>query len=112
MDKAEKINIGKIVLDDETNKKFLDFDNNRDIFYSGNKEDYYCKIYDYVRKIVYKSRNTGEMILNKFFVSNIIRILKDDILIVNKLKEMGYLELLHYLITYQDIINIIKLGEY
>lgn len=112
MNKVEKINIGKIVLDDETNKKFLDFDNNRDIFYSGNKEDYYCKIYDYVRKIVYKSRNTGEMILNKFFVSNIIRILKDDILIVNKLKEMGYLELLHYLITYQDIINIIKLGEY
>ena len=112
MDKAEKINIGKIVLDDETNKKFLDFDNNRDMFCSGNKEDYYCKIYDYVRKIVYKSRNTGEMILNKFFVSNIIRILKDDILIVNKSKEMGYLELLHYLITYQDIINIIKLGEY
>lgn len=112
MDKAEKINIGKIVLDDETNKKFLDFDNNRDMFCSGNKEDYCCKIYDYVRKIVYKSRNTGEMILNKFFVSNIIRILKDDILIVNKSKEMGYLELLHYLITYQDIINIIKLGEY
>lgn len=112
MNKVEKINIGKIVLDDETNKKFLDFDNNRDMFCSGNKEDYYCKIYDYVRKIVYKSRNTGEMILNKFFVSNIIRILKDDILIVNKLKEMGYLELLHYLITYQDIINIIKLGEY
>lgn len=112
MDKAEKINIGKIVLDDETNKKFLDFDNNRDMFCSGNKEDYYCKIYDYVRKIVYKSRNAGEMILNKFFVSNIIRILKDDILIANKLKEMGYLELLHYLITYQDIINIIKLGEY
>ena len=112
MDKAEKINIGKIVLDDETNKKFLDFDNNRDMFCFGNKEDYYCKIYDYVRKIVYKSRNAGEMILNKFFVSNIIRILKDDILIVNKLKEMGYLELLHYLITYQDIINIIKLGEY
>ena len=112
MDKAEKINIGKIILDDETNKKFLDFDNNRDMFCSGNKEDYYCKIYDYVRKIVYKSRNAGEMILNKFFVSNIIRILKDDILIVNKLKEMGYLELLHYLITYQDIINIIKLGEY
>lgn len=112
MDKAEKIDIGKIVLDDETNKKFLDFDNNRDMFCSGNKEDYYCKIYDYVRKIVYKSRNTGEMILNKFFVSNIIRILKDDILIVNKSKEMGYLELLHYLITYQDIINIIKLGEY
>lgn len=112
MDKAEKINIGKIVLDEEINKKFLDFDNNRDTFYSGNKEDYFCKIYDYVRKIVYKSRNAGEMILNKFFVSNIIRILKDDILIVNKLKEMGYLELLHYLITYQDIINIIKLGEY
>ena len=112
MNKVEKINIGKIVLDDETNKKFLDFDNNLDIFCSGNKEDYYCKIYDYVRKIVYKSRNAGEMILNKFFVSNIIRILKDDILIVNKLKEMGYLELLHYLITYQDIINIIKLGEY
>ena len=112
MDKAEKINIGKIVLDDETNKKFLDFDNNRDMFCSGNKEDYYCKIYDYVRKIVYKSRNTGEMILNKFFVSNIIRILKNDIFIVNKSKEMGYLELLHYLITYQDIINIIKLGEY
>ena len=112
MDKAEKINIGKIILDDETNKKFLDFDNNRDMFCSGNKEDYYCKIYDYVRKIVYKSRNAGEMILNKFFVSNIIRILKDDILIVNKSKEMGYLELLHYLITYQDIINIIKLGEY
>ena len=112
MDKAEKINIGKIILDDETNKKFLDFDNNRDTFYSGNKEDYYCKIYDYVRKIVYKSRNTGEMILNKFFVSNIIRILKNDIFIVNKSKEMGYLELLHYLITYQDIINIIKLGEY
>lgn len=112
MNKAEKINIGKIILDDETNKKFLDFDNNRDMFCSGNKEDYYCKIYDYVRKIVYKSRNAGEMILNKFFVSNIIRILKDDILIVNKLKEMGYLELLHYLITYQDIINIIKLGEY
>lgn len=112
MDKAEKINIGKIVLDEEINKKFLDFDNNRDMFCSGNKEDYYCKIYDYVRKIVYKSRNAGEMILNKFFVSNIIRILKDDILIVNKLKEMGYLELLHYLITYQDIINIIKLGEY
>ena len=112
MDKAEKINIGKIILDDETNKKFLDFDNNRDMFCSGNKEDYFCKIYDYVRKIVYKSRNAGEMILNKFFVSNIIRILKDDILIVNKLKEMGYLELLHYLITYQDIINIIKLGEY
>ena len=112
MNKVEKINIGKIVLDDETNKKFLDFDNNRDMFCSGNKEDYYCKIYDYVRKIVYKSRNTGEMILNKFFVSNIIRILKDDILIVNKSKEMGYLELLHYLITYQDIINIIKLGEY
>ena len=112
MDKAEKINIGKIVLDDETNKKFLDFENNRDMFCSGNKEDYYCKIYDYVRKIVYKSRNAGEMILNKFFVSNIIRLLKDDILIVNKSKEMGYLELLHYLITYQDIINIIKLGEY
>ena len=112
MDKAEKINIGKIVLDDETNKKFLDFDNNRDMFCSGNKEDYYCKIYDYVRKIVYKSRNAGEMILNKFFVSNIIRILKNDIFIVNKSKEMGYLELLHYLITYQDIINIIKLGEY
>ena len=112
MDKAEKINIGKIVLDDETNKKFLDFDNNRDMFYSGNKEDYFCKIYDYVRKIVYKSRNAGEMILNKFFVSNIIRILKNDIFIVNKSKEMGYLELLHYLITYQDIINIIKLGEY
>ena len=112
MDKAEKIDIGKIVLDDETNKKFLDFDNNRDMFCSGNKEDYYCKIYDYVRKIVYKSRNAGEMILNKFFVSNIIRLLKDDILIVNKSKEMGYLELLHYLITYQDIINIIKLGEY
>lgn len=112
MDKAEKINIGKIILDDETNKKFLDFDNNRDTFYSGNKEDYFCKIYDYVRKIVYKSRNAGEMILNKFFVSNIIRILKNDIFIVNKSKEMGYLELLHYLITYQDIINIIKLGEY
>ena len=112
MDKAEKINIGKIILDDETNKKFLDFDNNRDMFCSGNKEDYYCKIYDYVRKIVYKSRNAGEMILNKFFVSNIIRILKNDIFIVNKSKEMGYLELLHYLITYQDIINIIKLGEY
>ena len=112
MDKAEKINIGKIVLDEETNKKFLDFDNNRDTFYSGNKEDYFCKIYDYVRKIVYKSRNAGEMILNKFFVSNIIRILKNDIFIVNKSKEMGYLELLHYLITYQDIINIIKLGEY
>ena len=112
MDKAEKINIVKIVLDDETNKKFLDFDNNRDMFCSGNKEDYYCKIYDYVRKIVYKSRNAGEMILNKFFVSNIIRILKNDIFIVNKSKEMGYLELLHYLITYQDIINIIKLGEY
>ena len=112
MNKAEKINIGKIILDDETNKKFLDFDNNRDMFCSGNKEDYYCKIYDYVRKIVYKSRNAGEMILNKFFVSNIIRILKNDIFIVNKSKEMGYLELLHYLITYQDIINIIKLGEY
>ena len=112
MDKAEKINIGKIILDDETNKKFLDFDNNRDMFCSGNKEDYFCKIYDYVRKIVYKSRNAGEMILNKFFVSNIIRILKNDIFIVNKSKEMGYLELLHYLITYQDIINIIKLGEY
>ena len=112
MDKAEKINIGKIILDDETNKKFLDFDNNRDMFCSENKEDYYCKIYDYVRKIVYKSRNAGEMILNKFFVSNIIRILKNDIFIVNKSKEMGYLELLHYLITYQDIINIIKLGEY
>ena len=112
MDKAEKINIGKIVLDEEINKKFLDFDNNRDTFYSGNKEDYFCKIYDYVRKIVYKSRNAGEMILNKFFVSNIIRILKNDIFIVNKSKEMGYLELLHYLITYQDIINIIKLGEY
>lgn len=112
MDKAEKINIGKIILDDETNKKFLDFDNNRDMFCFGNKEDYYCKIYDYVRKIVYKSRNAGEMILNKFFVSNIIRILKNDIFIVNKSKEMGYLELLHYLITYQDIINIIKLGEY
>lgn len=112
MNKAEKINIGKIILDDETNKKFLDFDNNRDMFCSGNKEDYFCKIYDYVRKIVYKSRNAGEMILNKFFVSNIIRILKNDIFIVNKSKEMGYLELLHYLITYQDIINIIKLGEY
>ena len=112
MDKAEKINIGKIVLYEEINKKFLDFDNNRDTFYSGNKEDYFCKIYDYVRKIVYKSRNAGEMILNKFFVSNIIRILKNDIFIVNKSKEMGYLELLHYLITYQDIINIIKLGEY
>lgn len=112
MDKSEKINIGKIVLDEEINKKFLDFDNNRDTFYSGNKEDYFCKIYDYVRKIVYKSRNAGEMILNKFFVSNIIRILKNDIFIVNKSKEMGYLELLHYLITYQDIINIIKLGEY
>ena len=54
MDKAEKINIGKIVLDEETNKKFLDFDNNRDTFYSGNKEDYFCKIYDYTRKLVYK----------------------------------------------------------
>ena len=70
------LHIGKIVLDEEINKKFLDFDNNRDTFYSGNKEDYFCKIYDYVRKIVYKSRNAGEMILNKFFVSNIIRILK------------------------------------
>lgn len=112
MDKTEKINIGKIVLDEETNKKFLDFDNNRDIFYSGNKEDYFCKIYDYVRKLVYKSRNAGEMILNKTFVPNVIRILKDDILIANKSKEMGYLELLHYLITYQDVINIIKLSGY
>ena len=112
MDKAEKINIGKIILDDETNKKFLDFDNNRDMFCSGNKEDYYCKIYDYVRKIVYKSRNAGEMILNKFFVSNIIRILKNDIFIVNKSKEMGYLELLHYLITYQDILKIFFLNYF
>ena len=68
MDKAEKIDIGKIVLDEETNKKFLDFDNNRDIFYSGNKEDYYCKVYSYTRKLVYKSRNAGEMLLNKSFV--------------------------------------------
>ena len=52
MDKAEKINIGKIVLDEETNQKFLDFDNNRDTFYSGNKEDYFCKIYDYTRKLI------------------------------------------------------------
>ena len=112
MDKAEKINIGKIVLDEETNKKFLDFDNNRDTFYSGNKEDYFCKIYDYTRKLVYKSRNAGEMVLNKTFVSNIIRILESDILVINKAKELGYLELLHYLIIYQDIINIIKLNDY
>lgn len=112
MDKTEKINIGKIVLDEETNKKFLDFDNNRDMFYSGNKEDYFCKIYDYTRKLVYKSRNAGEMVLNKTFVSNIIRILESDILVINKVKELGYLELLHYLIIYQDIINIIKLNGY
>lgn len=112
MDKAEKINIGKIVLDEETNKKFLDFDNNRDTFYSGNKEDYFCKIYDYTRKLVYKSRNAGEMVLNKTFVPNIIRILESDILVINKAKELGYLELLHYLIIYQDIINIIKLNDY
>ena len=112
MNKTEKIDIGKIVLNEETNKKFLDFDNNRDIFYSGNKEDYYCKVYNYTRKLVYKSRNAGEMILNKSFVSNIIRILNHDVLIANKSKEMGYLELLHYLITYQDTINIIKLGGY
>lgn len=112
MNKTEKIDIGKIVLNEETNKKFIDFDNNRDIFYSGNKEDYYCKVYSYTRKLVYKSRNAGEMILNKSFVSNIIRILNHDVLIANKSKEMGYLELLHYLITYQDTINIIKLGGY
>lgn len=112
MNKTEKIDIGKIVLNEETNKKFIDFDNNRDIFYSGNKEDYYCKVYNYTRKLVYKSRNAGEMILNKSFVSNIIRILNHDVLITNKSKEMGYLELLHYLITYQDTINIIKLGGY
>lgn len=111
MNKTKRTSIEKIVLDEETNKKFLDFDNNQDMFCFGNKEEYFCEIYNYVRKLVYNSRNTKEMILNKSFIPNLIRILNDDILIANKAKEMCYLELLHYLITYHDTINIIRLNN-
>lgn len=112
MSKMDNISIGKIVLDEETNKKFLDFDNNRDMFCSGTKQEYFSRIYDYVRKVVYNSRNAREMISNKSFVPNVIRILESDILIISKSKGMGYLELLHYLITYKDILNIIRLNGY
>lgn len=113
MKKFDNIKLGRIVLVREINEKFLDFKNNQDIFCDGTKSDYYAALYDYIKKLVYNSRITGEMILNKSFISNVIRIVKDDILVKNNLKELVYLELIHYLYVYYETINIIKLtGEW
>lgn len=109
MKKFDKLKLGKIVLDSDTNKKFLDFKNNQDIFCDGTENEYYAALYDYIKRLIYNSRSTNEMILNKTFISNIIRILKNDVLVQNKLKELVYLELIHYLFVYYDTINIIRL---
>lgn len=109
MKKFDKLKLGRIVLDSETNKKFLDFKNNQDIFCDGTENEYYAALYDYIKKLVYNSRNSNEMILNKAFISNVIRILKNDVLVQNNLKELVYLELIHYLCVYYDTINIIRL---
>lgn len=109
MKKFDKLKLGKIVLDSDTNKKFLDFKNNQDIFCDGNETEYYAALYDYIKRLVYNSRSTNEMILNKSFIPNVIRILKNDILVQNKLKELVYLELIHYLFVYYVTINIIRL---
>lgn len=109
MKKFDKLKLGKIVLDSETNKKFLDFKNNQDIFCDGTENEYYAALYDYIKRLVYNSRSTNEMILNKTFIPNVIRILRNDILVQNKLKELVYLELIHYLFVYYDTINIIRL---
>lgn len=110
MKKFDKIKLGRIVLDENTNKKFLDFENNQDVFCDGTISEYYTALYNYVKKVVYNSRISGEMILNKTFVSNVLRIIKDDILIKNKLSELVYLELVHYIYVYYETINIIKLS--
>ena len=109
MKKFDKLKLGKIVLDSDTNKKFLDFKNNQDIFCDGTENEYYAALYNYIKRLIYNSRSTNEMILNKTFISNIIRILKNDVLVQNKLKELVYLELIHYLFVYYDTINIIRL---
>lgn len=109
MKKFDKLKLGKIVLDSDTNIKFLDFKNNQDIFCDGNENEYYAALYDYIKRLIYNSRSTNEMILNKTFIPNVIRILKNDILLQNKLKELVYLELIHYLFVYYDTINIIRL---
>ena len=109
MKKFDKIKLGRIVLDENTNKKFLDFENNQDIFCDGTENEYYAALYNYIKRLIYNSRSTNEMILNKTFISNIIRILKNDVLVQNKLKELVYLELIHYLFVYYDTINIIRL---
>lgn len=109
MKKFDKLKLGKIVLNSDTNKKFLDFKNNQDIFCDGTENEYYAALYDYIKRLIYNSRSTNEMILNKTFISNIIRILKNDVLVQNKLKELVYLELIHYLFVYYDTINIIRL---
>lgn len=109
--KFNNIKLGKIVLDRDINKKFLDFKNNQDLFCDGEEYEYYAALYEYIKRLIYNSRNAGEMILNKTFVENLIRIIKSDVLVQNNLKELVYLELIHYLIVYYDTINIIKLNS-
>lgn len=110
MKKISNIKLGRIVLDRNINKKFLNFENNQDIFCDGTQVEYYSALYNYIRRLVYNSRIASEVILNKSFVSNVIRIIKQDVLVKEDLKEIVYLELIHYLIVYYDTIKIIKLS--
>ena len=48
MKKFDKLKLGKIVLDSDTNKKFLDFKNNQDIFCDGTENEYYAELYNYI----------------------------------------------------------------
>lgn len=110
MKKFDNLKLGRIVLDSEVNKKFLDFKNNQDLFCDGTENEYYAALYNYIRRLIYNSRTVNEMILNKTFVSNVIRIIKEDILVKNNLKELVYLELIHYLYVYYETIHIVRLS--
>ena len=51
MKKFDKLKLGKIVLDSDTNKKFLDFKNNQDIFCDGTENEYYAALYNYIKRL-------------------------------------------------------------
>lgn len=109
MSKIDKIKLSKIVLDTDINKKFLDFEHNQDLFYDRTKNAYYSELYNYIGKLILRSNTRKEMLLNKSFVSNLIRLIKSDSLVKTNSDNLVTLELIHYLYEYYETLNIIKL---
>lgn len=109
MNKIDKVKLSKIVLDTDTNKKFLDFENNQDLFCDASKNEYYSELYNYIGRLTLRARTRKEMLLNKSFVSNLIRIIKSDSLVKSNSDNLVFLELIDYLYKYYETLNIIKL---